>query len=431
MQIVDLSIDASSQLLSSLVPTNISLKNGFVPWNHIDDVFVIALADPKDIPEILPHVKDFAVRFEFVLAPKSAIIKYHAQTHRTHLSLAANEYVNPDLSCRNWTGKRPRRFGLTLLLICVSLAFLSPVILFNILFGWILFAGIFKAIMLIAGCKSSTETQALKRPKKFPKMSVLVPLLREEDIVDRLMQRMAQLVYPKALLEICIVYEENDEATKNHLANCRLPDWMKTIEVPSGTLQTKPRAMNYALDFCSSEVIGIYDAEDALEPDQLYRVAQKLENSDEKVACVQCQLDYYNSTTNWISRCFTLEYSILFRVILPALERFNLPIPLGGTPVFFKRSVLEKLGRWDAQNVTEDADLGLRLHRLGYRCLWSEATTFEEANFRVLSWVRQRSRWLKGFLMTWVIHMSHPVQLFKQIGFTRFLVLQVQMLGTV
>jgi cellulose synthase/poly-beta-1,6-N-acetylglucosamine synthase-like glycosyltransferase len=262
-------------------------------------------------------------------------------------------------------------------------------------------------------------------------MSILVPLLREEDIVDRLIKRMSRLVYPKELLEICLIYEVEDAATKNHLAKCRLPYWMKTIEVPADTLQTKPRTMNYALDFCDGDVIGIYDAEDAPEPDQLYNVAQRLEEADDDVACIQCQLDYYNSATNWISRCFTIEYSILFRVILPALERFNLPIPLGGTSVFFKRDILEKLGRWDAQNVTEDADLGLRLHRLGYRCLWSNATTYEEANFRVVPWVRQRSRWLKGFLLTWMIHMRHPVQLFKQLGFTGFLVFQVQMLGTV
>jgi cellulose synthase/poly-beta-1,6-N-acetylglucosamine synthase-like glycosyltransferase len=189
--------------------------------------------------------------------------------------------------------------------------------------------------------------------------------------------------------------------------------------------------MNYALDFCNGDIIGIYDAEDAPEPNQLYNVAQRFEEAAEDVACVQCQLDYYNSATNWISRCFTIEYSILFRVILPALERFNLPIPLGGTSVFFRRKILENLGRWDAQNVTEDADLGLRLHRLGYRCLWSDATTYEEANFRILPWVRQRSRWLKGFLMTWMIHMRHPVRLFKQLGPTGFLVFQVQMLGTV
>lgn len=435
LRIVDLSIDPPSRLVSSLVPPTVSLRHSFVPWKHIDDVLVIAISDPEDIPHILPLIDAFAARFEFVLAPKTAIRRFHEQTHRTQLSLAANEYVDEALSCRNWTGKRPRRIGLALAFITVGLAFFLPTLFFNVLFGWVLFAllanGVFKATMLVTGLKATRKKRKLQRPKTFPKMSILVPLLREEDIVDRLIKRMSRLVYPKELLEICLIYEEEDAATKNHLAKCRLPYWMKTIEVPADTLQTKPRAMNYALDFCDGDVIGIYDAEDAPEPDQLYNVAQRLEEADDDVACIQCQLDYYNSATNWISRCFTIEYSILFRVILPALERFNLPIPLGGTSVFFKRDILEKLGRWDAQNVTEDANLGLRLHRLGYRCLWSNATTYEEANFRVVPWVRQRSRWLKGFLLTWMIHMRHPVQLFKQLGFTGFLVFQVQMLGTV
>ena len=145
---------------------------------------------------------------------------------------------------------------------------------------------------------------------------------------------------------------------------------------------------------------------------------------------MQCQLDYYNAGTNWISRCFAIEYSILFRVILPGLERWNLPVPLGGTSVFFRRDHLEKLGRWDAQNVTEDADLGIRLRRKGYRCLWVNATTYEEANFRILPWVRQRSRWLKGFLQTWITHMRHPIATARELGFFGFLVFQIQMLGT-
>ncbi|WGI20544.1 glycosyltransferase family 2 protein [Amylibacter sp. IMCC11727] len=435
LAIVDLAIDPPSRLLSSLVAPSISLRHLFVPWKYIDEVLIIAVSDPEDIPDILQRVNSFAKRFEFVLAPKSEIIRYHQTVHGSALSAAANEYVDETLSCRNWVGKGPRRIGLSLLLICAALLYVAPIPFINIIFGWILIAllanGVFKASMLWARRGIKTTDHKYKRPKKFPKMSILVPLLREEDIVERLIKRMSLLVYPKELLEICLVYEATDTATKQHLAQCKLPYWMKTIEVPENTLQTKPRAMNYALDFCNGDIIGIYDAEDAPEPNQLFRVAQRFETGDENLACVQCQLDYYNSSTNWISRCFTIEYSILFRMILPALERLNLPIPLGGTSVFFRRDILESLGRWDAQNVTEDADLGIRLHRMGYRCAWSDATTYEEANFRVLPWVRQRSRWLKGFLMTWMIHMRHPVQLFKQLGPIGFFVFQVQMLGTV
>ena len=170
------------------------------------------------------------------------------------------------------------------------------------MFGWIFIAlltnGIFKASMLVTSRKNAAHKGAYQRPKRFPKMSIIVPLLREEDIVDRFIKRMALLVYPKEMLEICLIYEETDEATKNHLAKCRLPYWMKTIEVPADTLQTTPHAMNYALDFCNGDIIGVYDAEDAPKPNQLYHIAQRFENDDENVACVQCQLDYFNSATS-------------------------------------------------------------------------------------------------------------------------------------
>jgi cellulose synthase/poly-beta-1,6-N-acetylglucosamine synthase-like glycosyltransferase len=217
-------------------------------------------------------------------------------------------------------------------------------------------------------------------------------------------------------LEICFIYEENDQNTKDALVGLDLPWYMKSIEVPSGQLQTKPRAMNYALDFCTGSIIGIYDAEDAPEANQIERVVQKFAHSDENIACIQCVLDFYNANTNWISRCFTIEYAIQFRLILPALDRLKLPIPLGGTSVFFRREILEKLGRWDAYNVTEDADLGYRFYRMGYRCSWIDCVTYEEANYRMIPWIKQRSRWLKGFLLTLLVHFKNPLKLKKEVG---------------
>lgn len=433
--IIDLLNEPPNQLLSSLIHPTISLRHNFVVWKHIENTLLIAISDPENIPTVLPIVQNFAKRFEFVLAPKTAIHEYHKHAYRDELSNSANSYVEQSLSCRSWVGPAPRKIGLTLIFCIFVFLISSPSVFLNVLFGWIFIAlvanTIFKAIMLFSKENEIPQPSSTRRPQKLPKMSILVPLLREKDIVDRLIQRMARLSYPKELLEICLVYEEQDTETKSHLEKCRLPYWMTTIEVPQNMLQTKPRAMNYALDFCNGDIIGIYDAEDAPQPEQLYRVAQRFDMADESVACVQCQLDYYNSNTNWIARCFTIEYAILFRVVLPILEKYNLPIPLGGTSVFFKRDILEKIGRWDAQNVTEDADLGLRLHRLGYRCLWCDATTYEEANFRVVAWMKQRSRWLKGFLLTWMVHMRRPWMLYKQLGGAGFFVFQVQMLGTV
>jgi cellulose synthase/poly-beta-1,6-N-acetylglucosamine synthase-like glycosyltransferase len=176
--------------------------------------------------------------------------------------------------------------------------------------------------------------------------------------------------------------------------------------------------------------VGVYDAEDAPDPDQITRIVTRFAERGPEVACLQGVLDFYNPTTNWLSRCFTVEYATWFRVILPGLERLGLPIPLGGTTLFFRRAALEDLGGWDAHNVTEDADLGMRLYRHGYRTELIDTVTGEEANCRALPWVKQRSRWLKGYMMTWATHMRDPKLLWRQLGAWKFAGFQVLFLCT-
>jgi len=238
------------------------------------------------------------------------------------------------------------------------------------------------------------------------------------------------LDYPKELLDIVLILESSDDVTRTAVEKARLPMWMRALTVPDARLRTKPRAMNYALGFCRGDVIGIYDAEDAPEPDQIRRVVARLAAEGPKVACVQAYLDYYNAHENWLSRCFTIEYAMWFRVVLQAVERLGLPVPLGGTSVFFRREALEKLGAWDAHNVTEDADLGMRLARRGYRCAFEPSTTYEEASCHVVPWIKQRSRWLKGYGMTWGTHMRRPVALWRDLGPMGFLTFQVLLFGT-
>ena len=218
--------------------------------------------------------------------------------------------------------------------------------------------------------------------------------------------------------------------TRDALARTALPPWMRQILVPPGTVRTKPRALNYALDFCRGSIVGVYDAEDAPAPDQLRRVVRRFRESPPEVACLQGVLDFYNARTNWLSRCFTIDYATWFRIVLPGIARLGLVIPLGGTTLFFRRSALERLGGWDAHNVTEDADLGLRLARHGYRCELIDSVTEEEANCRAIPWIRQRSRWLKGYALTWISHMRRPGLLLRDLGLWKFMGVQILFLGT-
>lgn len=427
-------LDPDPELLALVDPAD-AVRLRYLPLRRDRDTVIVAVADPSGLAAVRRALTGLPGAPAFAVASTAQIHDALTRHCRAALSAAANSRPRPDESCRGWTGRRPALVGLSLVFLLAVTALLAPQIAVLGMAAWIgaalLLNGALKITMLLASMDRGHRAARERRPDRLPRVSILVPMLHETDIADRLIRRMGRLSYPRDLLEICLVYEEDDTATRRHLGDRPLPYWMRLIEVPRDTLQTKPRAMNFALDFCRGDVIGIYDAEDAPEPDQIWRAVSRLAAAGDDVACAQCALDYYNSRTNWISRCFTVEYAILFRVILPGLERLGLPIPLGGTSVFFKRGVLEELGRWDAQNVTEDADLGMRLHRRGYRCVLAASTTYEEANFRALPWMRQRSRWLKGFLQTWMTHMRRPRQLWRDVGGTGFFVIQALFLGTV
>lgn len=201
---------------------------------------------------------------------------------------------------------------------------------------------------------------------RLPKVSILVPLFREKDIAGKLLERLSALDYPAELLEFKLIVEMRDTVTLAALDRTTLPPTMQVIVVPEGEVQTKPRAMNFALDQCEGAIIGIYDAEDEPAPDQLHQVVRQFARSDPSVACLQGRLNFYNARATWLSRCFAIEYATWFGMVLPALHRLGWAVPLGGTTVFFRRPILEEVGAWDAHNVTEDADLGMRLARNGY-----------------------------------------------------------------
>lgn len=313
---------------------------------------------------------------------------------------------------------------------------LSPLTGFVVLSFWAIITlaanTLLKAAAAIVGVFSRpTDADTLPiDPQELPIFTILIPLYKEKAIASQLLGRIKLIDYPRDKLDICLVMETNDETTREALRQTTLPTWLRPILVPKGTLKTKPRAMNYALDFARGSLVGVYDAEDAPAPDQLRKAARHFANRGDKVACLQGVLDYYNAPANWLTRCFTLEYAGWFRVVLPGLERLGLVVPLGGTTLFFRRNVLERIGAWDAHNVTEDADLGVRLARHGYRTELIATTTQEEANGRFWPWIKQRSRWLKGYAITYVVHMRDPGLLYRELGARRFWGFQILFAGT-
>jgi glycosyltransferase XagB len=266
---------------------------------------------------------------------------------------------------------------------------------------------------------------------ELPVYSVLVPVFRETRVLGQLLAAMTQLDYPKHKLDIKIILEENDTPMHRAIAAMGLPEHFDLIIVPIGSPQTKPRALNYALQFARGELLTIYDAEDMPEPDQLKKAALAFAEGPHNLACLQAELTFYNANENWLTRQFAVEYSVLFGLVLPCLAKHNLPIPLGGTSNHFRTKILRDVGAWDPFNVTEDADLGLRLARQNYQIQMLDSKTYEEANVQLGNWIHQRARWFKGFIQTWLVSMREPIRLKQQIGWDGLWAINATIFGTV
>jgi glycosyltransferase XagB len=255
----------------------------------------------------------------------------------------------------------------------------------------------------------------------LPIYTILVPLYKEAGIVPRLVRDMNALDYPKTRLDVKLLCEEDDVETIEKIRSMNLPPHFHLVVVPDSLPKTKPKACNYGLQLSKGKYCVIFDAEDRPDPNQLKKAFVTFTRVDRNVACVQAKLNHFNQDQNMLTAWFANEYSMHFELILPAMGASESPIPLGGTSNHFVSSTLRELGGWDPFNVTEDADLGIRLHREGYRTAMIDSTTLEEANSVVPNWIRQRSRWNKGYFQTWLVHMRNPLQLLSQTGLRGFM----------
>jgi cellulose synthase/poly-beta-1,6-N-acetylglucosamine synthase-like glycosyltransferase len=264
---------------------------------------------------------------------------------------------------------------------------------------------------------------------ELPTYTVVVAMYREAQVLPNLVAALSRLDYPPPKLDIKLVMEEEDAETIAAAYAENLPPQFEILIVPKGEPRTKPRALNYALQFARGDYFVIYDAEDRPAPGQLRIAAGHFRNAAPNVVCLQARLIFDNLFENWLSKQFTIEYASLFGGILPMLDAAHLPIPLGGTSNHFRTFVLRRIGGWDAHNVTEDADLGMRLYRCGVRAEILGSTTYEEAACHGGNWLRQRTRWLKGWLQTYVVHMSQPFCLLRELGLKGFLAFQGHFAG--
>jgi hypothetical protein len=263
----------------------------------------------------------------------------------------------------------------------------------------------------------------------LPIYSILCPLHREAAIAPDLVAALANLDYPGAKLDVKFVVEADDRETIAALRAVGLLGWAEIVEVPPGGPRTKPKALNFALPRVRGDFVCVYDAEDAPHPQQLRAALDAFAAHGEDLGCVQAPLAVANGDRAWIARQFAAEYAIQFGELLPFFARARLPFALGGTSNHFRMSALIGCGGWDPYNVTEDADIGFRLARRGWRMTMIDLPTFEDAPTEVQAWIRQRTRWIKGHMQTWVVLMRDPARLFRELGAAGFCAVQIQLAG--
>lgn len=266
---------------------------------------------------------------------------------------------------------------------------------------------------------------------EMPVYSVLVALHREAEVVPQLLVGLSKLQWPRSKLEIKLVCEEDDKETVQAIRAHPLRSYVEVVSVPVSLPRTKPKALAYALPLTSGEFVVLYDAEDRPHPMQLVEAWQRFEAADAELACLQAPLEISNRRASLISNMFGFEYAGLFRRLLPWLAAHRLVLPLGGTSNHFRRSALEEVGGWDPYNVTEDADLGLRLARFGYRADTLSCPTREDGPEDFDTWLAQRKRWFKGWIQTWFVHMRNPVRLAREMPFASFCMAQILFAGMV
>ncbi|MGD9829209.1 MAG: glycosyltransferase [Hyphomicrobiaceae bacterium] len=288
--------------------------------------------------------------------------------------------------------------------VLVSLPFLCVVLLRSV------------ALVELLGTGRKTPTADRLADNRLPSYTVLVPLFREVAVLGQIVDALGRLDYPASKLQILLILEEVDGMTRAAVAGMTLPGNFEVVIVPDAQPRTKPKALNYALARARGELVAVYDAEDLPAPDQLRLAVAAFSDGRRRLACVQARLNIYNTHRSWLTRHFMLEYSALFDGLLPALDRSRLPLPLGGTSNHFRADVLRAVGAWDPFNVTEDADLGFRLARAGWSVGMIESVTLEEAPVGFGDWLPQRTRWLKGWMQTYLVHLRNPRLLYRELG---------------
>jgi cellulose synthase/poly-beta-1,6-N-acetylglucosamine synthase-like glycosyltransferase len=432
LEFIDLLREPVDETLVRCFDAEKLLEEGWIPVGREDELIVVATCEPptqtllERLCEHLGKPDTFVLRSTTPLDIERTVARCF-QEHIVQRATGELLFRRPELSAASGFSRGQKLWTLALLLAAVVGTVLNWQFTLSLLVAVanaaFLGAVGFKLVACLVGAVAgpsdgwkALHAEAERDDRRLPDYTVLVPVYREANVIGGLMRNLAALDYPSEKLEILVLLEADDEETIRAARAARPPSTVRLVVVPDAQPKTKPKACNVGLFLARGDLLVIYDAEDRPEPLQLRKAVAAFEHAGERTVCVQARLRYWNDSTNLLTRMFALEYGYWFGIMLPGLDRLRLPIPLGGTSNHFRIDALRKLVGWDPHNVTEDADLGLRAAVEGYRVGVIDSDTDEEACAEVRPWIRQRTRWIKGYMQTALVHTRSPRRLVAQVG---------------
>jgi len=231
------------------------------------------------------------------------------------------------------------------------------------------------------------------------KVSILIPAHNEEQVIDRLLQRMTELTYPKDKLQIIVIDDGSiDKTGKIAGQYSKAHSYVKVIRrsrKEGG--RGKAAALNAGFKHANGEIILCFDADYYPQRDIVEKLTREF--VDPRVGIVQGRITVLNESQNTVTRLVTLERIGGYRVDQQARDSLGLITQFGGTVGGVRRSLLERLGGWDESILAEDTDLTFRVYLAGYKVSYvSEAECYEEAVESWQDYWKQRYRWAKGHM---------------------------------
>lgn len=433
-----------------------------IPIKKGNNQLTIATANPdlKNLALIKQYWQQNSsdIQLEIVISSRHSIVEILSAVFAKHYTYeCSNQHRDNDvLHSASYNLSFKQKILVIVLLIIIVIGLIldfsknDPFYFYSTLFWFNLFLAIGTLIVLsykfFLAIMTLTSQQVAEHRKdeyfelaglELPLYTVLVPMLREKkSTIEFLFKALNRLDYPHEKLDIKLLLEQDDQQTLSIIKEFDWPVHCQLMMVPAGFPRSKPRACNYGLAFAFGEYLTIYDAEDCPDKDQLRKALQKFYKHveryrDDKLVCIQAKLNFYNSRENLLTRLFTLEYTHWFDLLIPALAYLRDPVPLGGTSNHFKVWFLREVCGWDPYIGTEDADIGMRIYRRGYFTTTVNSTTYEEANTKIINWLKQRARWNKGYLQTYLVNMRDPIKMIRQIGIREFISFQIFVGGNV